>query len=81
MRPEVSIMYVIFVKENGRHMVTGIAQDLDEVRGIIQGEKFKDKIDTGKAYLMEGDITLIRPETTPELLQKKTKRKVKNSYY
>lgn len=74
-------MYIVFVKENGRHTVTGIAQDLDEVRGMVQEEKFKEKIDTGKAYLMEGDITLIRPETTPELLQQKTRRKVKNSYY
>ena len=74
-------MFIIFVKEDGRHTIRGITQDIDEVRGIVQKEDFKEKINTGKAYLIEGSLKLIRPETTPELLDVKTKRKVKNSYY
>ena len=74
-------MYMIFVKENGRHTVTGIAEDIDGIKTIIRENDLKEKIDTGKAYLVEGRIKLIRPETTPELLNMNTKGKEKNSYY
>jgi len=74
-------MYVIFVKENKKHTVTGIAENLNEVKAIINKNNLKDKVDNGKAYLVEGDIKLIRPETTPELLDIKELKSKKNSYY
>jgi len=74
-------MYVIFVKENKKHTITGIAENLNEVKAIINKNNLKDKVDTGKAYLVEGDIKLIRPETTPELLDIKELKSKKNNYY
>ncbi len=74
-------MYVIFVKNDGQHTVTGIAENLDEVKSIVKKNNLKDKIDAGKAYLVEGVIKLIRPETTPEILDMKISRKEKNNYY
>jgi hypothetical protein len=74
-------MYVIFVKNDGQHTVTGIAESIDEVKSILKKNDLKDKIDAGKAYLMEGVIKLIRPETTPEILDMKISRKEKNNYY
>ncbi len=76
-----NLMYVIFVKENQKHTVTGVAENLDEVKALIDKNNLKDKVDNGKAYLVEGDIKLIRPETTPELLDIKEIRLKKNSYY
>jgi hypothetical protein len=74
-------MYMVFVKENGRHTVTGIAESMDEVKTIIVKYNLKSKIETGKAYLMEGQINLIRPEITPELLDLKVTKKEKDLYY
>ncbi|MGQ9615691.1 MAG: hypothetical protein ACUVWJ_04725 [Spirochaetota bacterium] len=74
-------MYVIFVKNDGQHTVTGIAESIDEVKSILKKNDLKDKIDAGKAYLMEGVIKLIRPETTPEILDMEISRKEKNNYY
>ena len=74
-------MYVIFVKENEKHTVEGIAENLDEVKSLINKRNLKDKVENGKAYLVKGDITLIRPETTPELLETRKLKPQKNSYY
>jgi hypothetical protein len=74
-------MYLIIVKDNGTHTVIGIAETIEEVKKILNESELNDKIDNGKAYLVKGDITLIRPETTPELLNIKEVRKKKNKYY
>jgi hypothetical protein len=74
-------MYLILVKEDGTHSLYGIAQDLQEVKAVINKKELQDKIDNGKAYLVEGTIKLIRPETTPELLDIKEVRKKKDIYY
>lgn len=74
-------MYLVLVKENGGHTLTGIGEDIGEVKAIIDRKNLKDKIDTGKAYLVEGVIRLIRPETTPELLEEKKKKDKKDKYY
>ena len=74
-------MYLIIVKDNGTHTVTGIAETEEEVKKILNESEIQDKIDNGKAYLVKGDITLIRPETTPELLNIKEVRKKKDKYY
>jgi len=74
-------MYLVLVKENGEHTLTGIGEDIGEVRAIIERKNLKNKIDTGKAYLVEGVIRIIRPETTPEVLDVKTKEKKKDKYY
>jgi hypothetical protein len=72
---------MVFVKENGKHTVTGIAESMNEVKTIITKNNIKSKIETGKAYLMEGQIKLIRPEITPELLDLKVTKKEKDLYY
>ena len=74
-------MYLVLVKENGEHTLTGIGEDIDEVRAIIDKKNLKNKIDTGKAYLIEGVIRIIRNETTPELLDVETKEQKKDKYY
>jgi hypothetical protein len=74
-------MYLILVKEDSTHTLYGIAQNLDEVKVIINKKELQDKIDNGKAYLIEGTVKLIRPETTPELLNVKEVRKKKDIYY
>lgn len=74
-------MYLVFVKENNGHRVTGIAENLEEVKCILNHHNLVDHISHGKAYLMEGDIRLIRPETTPELLDIKNVITKKSSYY
>jgi len=74
-------MYVVFIKENGNYSVRGIAETMDEVITIINKNNLKDKINEGKAYLIEGNIKLIRPETTPALLDIKEVTTKKNSYY
>lgn len=74
-------MYLIIVKDNGTHTVMGIAETEEEVKKILNESELQDKIDNGKAYLVKGNITLIRPETTPELLNIKEVRKKKNKYY
>jgi hypothetical protein len=74
-------MYVIFVKNDGKHTITGIAESIEEVKSILKKNNLKDKIDAGKVYLMEGVIRLIRPETTPEILDMEVSRKEKNNYY
>ena len=74
-------MYVIFVKEDGKHTVRGIVETIDEVKEIIKKDDIKDLVKTGKAYLIEGDIKLIRPEITPELLNIKVSKKEKDRYY
>lgn len=74
-------MYLVFVKENEEHRVTGIAENMEEVKSILDKNDLVDLISHGKAYVMEGDIKLIRPETTPELLNIKKVIHKKNSYY
>lgn len=74
-------MYLILVKENGTHKLSGIAENIEEVKKIIKNNNIQDKIDSGKAYLVEGKISLIRPETTPELLDIKEIKKAKDLYY
>ena len=74
-------MYLILVKENGTHKLSGIAENTEEVKKIIKNNNIQDKIDNGKAYLVEGKISLIRPETTPELLDIKEIKKAKDLYY
>ena len=75
------LMYLILVKDNGTHTVIGIVETSKEVKEFLNKIDLKEKIDNGKAYLVEGNIKLIRPETTPELLDIKEVRKKKNSYY
>jgi hypothetical protein len=74
-------MYLILIKDNGCHKLMGIAETVEEVKICIQKNNIQEKIENGKAYLVEGNIKLIRPETTPELLDIKEVRKKKNSYY
>jgi hypothetical protein len=74
-------MFLILIKENGTHTLYAIAQEMGEVKAIINKKELQDKIDNGKAYLVEGSIKLIRPETTPELLDVKEVRKKKDVYY
>ncbi len=74
-------MYVVFVKEDGRHTISGIVESVDEVKKMISKDDMKNKIETGKAYLIEGEIKLIRPEITPELLDIKVSKKEKDMYY
>ena len=74
-------MYLVMVKENGKHTLSGIGEDLSEVKTIISKNNLKNMIDNGKAYLVEGVIRLIRPETTPELLETKKKPKKEDKYY
>ena len=74
-------MYIVFVKEDGKHTIKGIVENLEGVKQLVQDDDFKSKIETGKAYLIEGDIKLIRPEITPELLDLKISKKEKNQYY
>jgi len=74
-------MYLILVKENGIHTLLGLADNLTEIKKIIKNNNLKDKIDTGKAYLIDGKIRLIRPETTPELLETKEVKKNKDIHY
>ena len=59
----------------------GILENVDEVKQLIQNNDLKSKIETGKAYLIEGEIKLIRPEITPELLDLKVSQKEKDMYY
>ena len=74
-------MYVIFIKEDGKHTVKGIVESIDEVKRIVKEKDMKDRIETGKAYLIEGEIKLIRPEVTPDLLDLKVSKKEKDMYY
>jgi hypothetical protein len=74
-------MYLIFVKEDSEHKLFGIAEDIDEVKSLIKNKELQDKIENGKAYLVEGKISLIRPETTPELLEIKEIKKKKDMNY
>jgi hypothetical protein len=74
-------MYVVFVKDNGSHTVWGIVESIGEVKELIKQDEMQSKIETGKAYLIEGEIKLIRPETTPELLDLKVRKKEKDMYY
>jgi hypothetical protein len=78
---EVPGMYVIFIKEDGKHTVKGIVESIDEVKRIVKQNDMKDRIETGKAYLIEGEIKLIRPEVTPELLDLKVSKTEKDLYY
>ena len=74
-------MFVVFVKEDGKHTVRGIVESVDEVKALISKDDLKNKIETGKAYLIEGEIKLISPEITPELLDLKVSQKEKDMYY
>ena len=74
-------MYLVLVKENGKHTLSGIGEDINEVKNIIIRNNLKKLIDTGKAYLVEGVIKIIRPETTPEVLEIKKKPKKADKYY
>ncbi|KKL15884.1 hypothetical protein LCGC14_2501120 [marine sediment metagenome] len=74
-------MYLILVKENSDHKLFGIAEDISEVKSKIKDNDLQDKIKNGKAYLVEGKISLIRPETTPELLEIKEIKKKKDMSY
>jgi hypothetical protein len=78
---EVAVMFVIFIKEDGKHTVKGIVESIDEVKRIVKEKDMKDRIETGKAYLIEGEIKLIRPEVTPDLLDLKVSKKEKDMYY
>ena len=62
-------MYLILVKENSDHKLFEIAENINEVKSKTKDKDLQDKIKNGKAYLVEGKISLIRPETTPELLE------------
>ena len=74
-------MYIIFVKEDSEHKLFGIAEDIDEAKSLIKNKELQDKIENGKAYLVEGKISLIRHETTPELLEIKEIKKKKDMNY
>ncbi len=74
-------MYLILVKENSNHKLFGIAEDINEVKSNIKDKDLQDKINNGKAYLVEGKISLIRPETTPEILEIKEIKKKKDMNY
>jgi len=74
-------MYLVLLKDDGEHILYGIGETLEEIKKIINTKKVKDKIENGKAYLIEGSITLIRPETTPELLDIKKVESEKDVYY
>ncbi|MFW6138966.1 MAG: hypothetical protein ACOC7U_07325 [Spirochaetota bacterium] len=74
-------MFLIFVKDNDKHTLTGVAEDVTEVKSIIHRGNLKDKIENGKAYLVEGKLKLIRPETTPELFDTKGPSGKSDSYY
>jgi len=74
-------MYLVLVKENGKHTLSGIGEDINEVKTIISKQKLKKSIENGKAYLVEGVIKVIRPETTPELLEIHEKQKKADKYY
>ena len=74
-------MYLILTKDNGCHTLVGIAETIEEVKNCIKKSGIQDKIENGKAYLVEGSIKLIRPETTPELMDVREVRKKKDSYY
>jgi len=74
-------MYLVLVKENGKHTLSGIGEDINEVKTLISKQKLENKIENGKAYLVEGVIKVIRPETTPELLEIKEEQKKSDKYY
>lgn len=74
-------MYLVLLKNDGEHILYGIGESLGEVKKMIASGKIDDKIENGKAYLIEGDITLIRPETTPELLNIKKLKSEGEGYY
>ena len=74
-------MYLVLLKNEDKHVLYGIGENLEEIKKIIKNGKIDDKIENGKAYLIEGDITLIRPETTPELLSIKKVKSEKKGYY
>ena len=74
-------MYLVLVKNDGKHVLYGIGETLDEVKKMIKKGKIDDKIENGKAYLIKGDIKLIRPETTPELLDVKNIKSEEKGYY
>jgi len=74
-------MYLVLLKNDGEHVLYGIGETLEEVKKMIQNGKIDDKIEKGKAYLIEGNIKLIRPETTPELLDIKDLKAEEEGYY
>ncbi len=74
-------MYLILIKENGKHTLSGIAENISDIKDMINNNKLKEMINIGKAYLVEGSIKIIRPETTPELLEIEEKRKETDKYY
>ncbi|HUT64952.1 MAG TPA: hypothetical protein VMZ05_02255 [Spirochaetota bacterium] len=74
-------MYLVLVKENGKHTLSGIGEDINEVKTLISKQKLENKIENGKAYLVEGVIKVIRPETTPELFDIKEGQKKSDKYY
>ena len=75
-------MYLVLVKNDGEHVLYGIGETIEEIKKMIKKGKIDDKIEKGKAYLIEGDIKLIRPETTPDLLDvKKLKKEEEEGYY
>ena len=74
-------MYLVLLKNDSGHVLYGIGETLEEIKKMIKNGKIDDKIENGKAYLIKGDITLIRPETTPELLNIKNVKPEEKSYY
>ena len=74
-------MYLILVKDNSDHKLFAIDEDINEIKSKIKDKDLQDKIETGKAYLVEGKITLIRPETTPDFFETKGAEKKKNRNY
>ncbi len=74
-------MYLVLLKKDGEHILFGLGETLEEIKKLIKNGNIQDKIEKGKAYLIKGDITLIRPETTPDLLDIKGVKNDKDRYY
>jgi len=74
-------MFIILVKDNSKYNIIGFAEDKKEVKNIINKNNLQDKINDGKLYLIDGTINLIRPETTPELLDIKNVKNKSDLYY
>jgi len=74
-------MFIVLVKGNSKYSIIGFAENIEDIKNIINKNDLKDKIDNGKAYLIEGNIKLIRPETTPGLLNETSTKGKSNKYY
>ena len=74
-------MYLILVKENSDHILYAIDEDINEIKSKIKDKDIQNKIENGKAYLVEGKVTLIRPETTPDFFEADKIKSKKNRNY